>query len=96
MLKERELMEKSEISTFKRIERHEQIKKITHINEYERQVIQEKLIEKTQKLHDFINQKNNISLKKKEFSSEMARKKDEYIGKFESIFKKKQLDVKIY
>ena len=95
MLKEREMMEKSESVTLKRIERKEQIKKITQVLEYERQVIQEKLIEKSQKLSNFFSKKNNILNKKREFSNEMLKKKEEYMTKFQSIFKKKQLDVRI-
>lgn len=95
MLKEREMMEKSESVTLKRIERKEQIKKITQVLEYERQVIQEKLIEKSQRLSNFFSKKNNILNKKREFSNEMFKKKEEYMTKFQSIFKKKQLDVRI-
>ena len=95
MLKEREMMEKSESVTLKRIERKEHIKKITQVLEYERQVIQEKLIEKSQKLSNFFSKKNNILNKKREFSNEMLKKKEEYMTKFQSIFKKKQLDVRI-
>ena len=95
MLKEREMMEKSESVTLKRIERKEQIKKITQVLEYERQVIQEKLIEKSQRLSNFFSKKNNILNKKREFSNEMLKKKEEYMTKFQSIFKKKQLDVRI-
>ena len=95
MLKEREMMEKSESVTLKRIERKEHIKKITQVLEYERQVIQEKLIEKSQRLSNFFSKKNNILNKKREFSNEMLKKKEEYMTKFQSIFKKKQLDVRI-
>ena len=35
-----------------------------------------------------------MAVKRKEASNEMAKKKDEYMKKFEGIFKKKQLDVK--
>ena len=89
-------MEKSESVTLKRLERKEQIKKITQIQDYDRQLIQEKLIGKSNKLYDFMNQKNNIASKKKDFSNEMARKKQEYIAKFEIIFRKKQLNVKLF
>lgn len=94
MVKEREMMEKSESQNLRRLERREQIKKISQIQQFERENIFEKLQEKSYKLQEFINQKNKMAIKRKEISSEMSKKKDEYMQKFDKIFKKKQIDVR--
>jgi hypothetical protein len=93
MIKEREMMEKSENQNLRRIERREQIKKIAQIQQYERENFFEKLQEKSYKLQEFMNQKNIMAMKRKEISSEMSKKKEEYMQKFDKIFKKKQIDV---
>jgi hypothetical protein len=93
MIKEREMMEKSENQNLRRIERREQIKRIAQIQQYERENFFEKLQEKSYKLQEFMNQKNIMAMKRKEISSEMSKKKEEYMQKFDKIFKKKQIDV---
>lgn len=93
MIKEREMMEKSEIQNLRKIERKEQIKKISQIQQYEREVFFEKLQEKSYRLQEFMNQKSMMASKRREISSEMSKKKEEYMQKFDKIFKKKQIDV---
>jgi len=88
------MMEKSENQNLRRIERRDQIKKIAQIQQYERETFFEKLQEKSYKLQEFMNQKNIMAIKRKEISSEMSKKKEEYMQKFDKIFKKKQIDVK--
>jgi hypothetical protein len=92
-MKERDMMEKSENKNLKRIEKKEQIRKIEHIQEFQRESLNEQLQEKSMRMQELMNQKNEMALKRKEFSTDMAKKKDEYMKIFESIFRKKQLDV---
>lgn len=54
MIKEREMMEKNENVTLKRIEKTEHIKKISHLQEHNRQITQEKILEKAQNFKEFM------------------------------------------
>ena len=47
-------MEKNENNTLKRIERTQQIQKISHLQENNRQITQEKILEKAQNFKEFM------------------------------------------
>jgi hypothetical protein len=92
--KQRELlnMEKCESSTIRKMEKEDTIKRISRIQNYERMKIMEKLEEKSLRLDEFKFQKSIISEKKREMQDDINRKKQEYVEKFEKIFKKKNID----
>lgn len=92
MMKERECMEKSEIIVRKKLEKEENIKRIARMQEYERAKTLERLQEKSMRLEEFKLQKSIIADKKREIQDEISRKKQEYVEKFEKIFKKKNID----
>ena len=92
-MREREMMEKSENKTLKRFLRVENIKKISRLNEYSKEKYSRDLEGKFQRSQDFMNLKNQMAVKRKDASDELARKKEEYTKKFENIFGKGQMNV---
>ena len=93
MMKERDNMEKSEMRTIKRIEKEEGLKRLANLQEYERSKILERLSDKDMRIEEFKTQKSIIAEKKRQTQEEINRKKAEYAEKFESIFRKKTIDV---
>ena len=89
------MIEKSEDKTLKRLLRVENIKKIHRLNEYSVERNSQDIEGKFKRFEDFLIQKNQMLVKKKEASNDLANKKDEYTKKFENIFGKGQLNVKI-
>ncbi len=94
IIREREFMERSEMNTRKRLEKEENIRIISKIQEDERQKTFQRLNDKSQKLDEFISQKSMIAEKKRQVQDEISRKKQEYVERFEKIFKKKTLNEK--
>jgi hypothetical protein len=90
---EREYMEKSEKMTRIRMEKEDKIRRIENLHEYERNIAYKRLMEKDQKLEEFISQKSLILDKKKEMQDYVNKKKKHTLEKFEKIFKKKNIDV---
>ena len=91
--KERENMEKSEMITKKRIEKEENIKRISRLQDYDRSKVLERLQDKNNKVEEFVFQKSLISDKKREMQQVINQKKNELLTKFDKVFKKKNMDV---
>jgi hypothetical protein len=94
VMRERDFMEKSEINTRKRLEKEENIRRIANMQEEERRRTFQRLNEKNQRLDEFIFQKSMIAGKKREIQDEISRKKQEYVERFDKIFRKKTLNEK--
>jgi hypothetical protein len=94
MMREREFMERSEMNTRRRLEKEEIIRRIARMQEEERARTLMRLNEKSQRLDEFKSQKSMIADKKREVQDEISRKKQEYIERFDKIFKKKTLNEK--
>lgn len=92
-VKEREAMQMLEEHAIHRFEKSENIKRIAHIQEYNRHKLQEKIGGKFEKIEEFQRQKARLSIQKREMANEIIKKKQEYSTKFELLFKKKNLDV---
>jgi len=95
-VKEREAMQAMEEHSLNRFEKSQNIKRISHIQEYHRHQLQEQIEEKFQRIDEFKRQKSLISIQKREMANEIEKKKQEYSNKFEKLFKKKNIDVRIY
>ena len=94
LIREREFMERSENNTRKRLDKEENIRIIAKMQEDERHRTFQRLNDKSQRLDEFISQKSMIASKKREVQDEISRKKQEYVERFEKIFKKKTLNDK--
>ena len=93
-IKERKLMEKTEHSLRKRIEKEEKFKQLSRIDANEREKVIERINEKSQRQAEFRIQRSFIAEQKREIFDEVSRKKKDYTQKFEQLFKKKKIDEK--
>lgn len=86
-------MSKSENFIIVKVEKADNMKRLSRIEEYVKEKTTERLNMKDKKLEDLKNQKIQFVKKKKLVGNDLNKKKEEYMHKFESIFNKKSLDV---
>jgi len=93
MIKEQKNMEKCEESVIKQNEKSEIVHRISKIQEYKLRKVKERLDEKASYVEDFKNQKSILAEKRNEMKSEVQKKKEEYLVKFNELMKKYQIKV---
>jgi len=93
MIKEQTNMEKCEEALFKKKEKSEIIHRISKIKEYNLRKINEKLEEKSLRVEELILQKSILATKRNEMKSEVVKKKEMYLKKFNELMKKYQVKV---
>ena len=75
--------------------RSKNIKKINHLNQYSKEKNHKSVEEKFKKSINFSNQRQKLIQMKREISKKLAMKKSNIINKFEVMFKKNVISVKI-
>ena len=76
-----------------RTTRHEKVKQIARIKEYELSNLSKKLMEKSQTIEDFQKERCEIARRKREISFELNEKKLTYLQNYNNIMNKKELNV---
>jgi len=89
-------MQEIEQHTMIMFERSQRVKRLSHILDYKKKETYEKIMEKMNRIEDFIVQKQIISNQKREMQEEISRKKAAYAQKFEKIFKNKGIEVLLF
>ena len=92
--KEKEFLSKQimEENMEKRLERENNIKRVAQMKENYRMETLSEIMRKNEKVEQYKKQKEMISEQKRLIADEISKKKQEFSGRFETIFSKKSID----